>query len=26
METSHRLKVNQDEMKNLTRRGAEEGE
>ena len=26
MESSHRLKVNQDEMKNLTRRGAEEGE
>jgi peptidyl-prolyl cis-trans isomerase D len=26
MESSHRLKVNQEEMKNLTRRGAEEGE
>jgi peptidyl-prolyl cis-trans isomerase D len=26
MENSHRLKVNQDEMKNLTRQGAQEGE
>ncbi len=25
MENSHRLKVNQEEMKNLTRRGEEEG-
>ena len=26
MESSHRLKVNQDEMKNLTRQSAQEGE
>jgi hypothetical protein len=26
MEKSNRIKVNQEEMKNLTRRGSEEGE
>jgi hypothetical protein len=25
MESSHRLKVNEEEMKNLTRQGAQEG-